>query len=59
MRRGFLQYAAHAPDVPAEGGQALLQVLAVAHISQHLVKEHHHRLLLLLLLVRLLRIGTL
>ena len=39
MWRGLLQYAAHAPDVPAEGGQALLQVLAVTHICQHLVKK--------------------
>ena len=57
---GLLQYAAHAPDVAAEGGQALLQVLAVAHIRQHPVKEHHpRRLLLLLLLVRLLQIRML
>ena len=50
VRRGLLKDATHPPDVPAEGGQALLQVLAVPNICKHLVKECQPGLLLLLLL---------
>lgn len=58
MWRGLLQYAAHPPDVPTEGGQALLQALAVPNVCKHLVKENKLWLLMLMLCLLLLLLPT-